>query len=76
MMQYFEFQDENVPCFLEISLEDKIVRTRTGQKGTQGVATEKVFTDAEKAAEEFGRLTKEKKEDDAFYFRLGDEYRL
>lgn len=76
MMQYFEFQEENVPCFIEITLEDRIVRTRSGQKGTQGVATEKVFGDAGTAAEEFDRLIQEKKEDAAFYFRLGDEYRL
>ena len=75
MMQYFEYQDENVSCFLEITLEDRIVRTRSGQKGTPGIATEKVFPDAGMAAKEFDRLTKEKKED-AFYFRLGDEYRL
>lgn len=76
MMQYFEFQEENVSCFIEITLEDRIVRTRSGQKGTQGVATEKVFRDAGTAAEEFDRLIQEKKEDDGFYFRLGDEYRL
>lgn len=76
MMQYFEYQDEKVPCFLEITLEDKIIRTRSGQKGTQGIATEKVFRDAGKAAEEFERLVRERKDDDAFYFRLGDEYRL
>lgn len=76
MMQYFEYQDENVSCFLEITLEDKIVRTRSGQKGTQGIATEKVYQDAGTAAKEFDRLTKEKKEDDAYYFRLGDEYSL
>jgi|GEM_PF-3291902 len=76
MMQYFEYQDENVSCFLEITLEDRIVRTRSGQKGTQGIAIEKVFKDAGKAAEEFDRLVQEKKDDDAYYFRLGDEYRL
>lgn len=76
MMQYFEYQDEHVSCFLEITLEDKIIRTRSGQKGTQGVAMEKVFGDAGKAAAEFERLIREKKDDDAYYFRLGDEYRL
>lgn len=76
MMQYFEFQEENVSCFLEISLEDRIVRTRSGQKGTHGIATEKVFRDPELAAEEYDRIVQEKKVDDTYYFRLGDDYRL
>ncbi|SFW17198.1 WGR domain-containing protein [Chitinophaga sancti] len=75
MMQYFEFQDENGACFFEIRLEDRIVRTRSGQKGTPGITMEKIFRDAGTAAAEFNRLTKEK-ENDAFYFRLGDEYSL
>lgn len=76
MVQYFEFEKENVPCFWEITLENKIVRTRYGQKGTQGVITEKVFPNADKAAGEYDRLVREKKEDDSFYFRLGDSYSL
>ncbi|MVT12078.1 WGR domain-containing protein [Chitinophaga tropicalis] len=76
MIQYFEFQEENVPCFWEIMLEDKIIRTRYGQKGTAGVVMEEVFEDAGTAAREYKRLVQEKKKDDSFYFRLGDDYRL
>lgn len=76
MIQYFEFLEENTLCFWEITLEDKVIRTRYGQKGTSGVITEKVFGDADIAAREYERLVQEKKEDDSFYFRLGDDYRL
>lgn len=76
MMQYFEFREENVSCFWEITLENRVVRTRYGQKGTDGVTTEKVFHDADSAAQEYDKLVEEKKNDDSFYFRLGDSYRL
>lgn len=76
MMEYFEYQEENVSCFFEITLAHKVVRTRQGQKGSTGVITEKVFGDVNMAVQEYERLIKEKKEDDAFYFRLGDNYRL
>ncbi|GGH68949.1 putative DNA-binding WGR domain protein [Filimonas zeae] len=75
MMQYFEFQDDNVSCFLEITLEDTVVRTRSGQKGTNGVAEERVFDNANTAAQEYERLVEEKKGDESYYFVLG-EYRL
>lgn len=75
MIEYFEFQDDNVSCFLEISLEDTIVRTRSGQKGTDGVAEEQVFDNVNTAAQVFERLVEEKKADDSYYFVLG-EYRL
>lgn len=76
MIQYFEFQEENVSCFWEIMLEDKVIRTRYGQKGTSGIVMEEVFGDAGTAAREYERLVQEKKKDDSFYFRLGDDYRL
>lgn len=72
MIQYFEFREENVSCFWEITLEDRVVRTRYGQKGTNGDTTEKVFQDAILAAQEYERLVEEKKKDDSFYFKLGD----
>lgn len=74
MRQYFEFSEENVSCFCEITLEDRVVRTRHGQKGTHGAITEKVFQDAISAAREYERLVAEKKKDDPFYFKLGDFY--
>jgi predicted DNA-binding WGR domain protein len=74
MMQYFEFREENVPCFWEITLDDSIVRIRYGEKGTNGVTTEKVFQDAILAAQEYERQVEEKKTDDSFYFKLGDFY--
>jgi predicted DNA-binding WGR domain protein len=76
MMQYFEFSEENVSCFLEITLEDKIVKTRSGQKGTNGVTTVKEFQDVNTAVQEYDKLIQEKKEDESFYFRLGDSYTL
>jgi predicted DNA-binding WGR domain protein len=76
MMQYFEFSGENVSCFWEITLEDRIIRTRYGQKGTQGVITENVFRDADIAAQEYDKMVQEKKEDNSFYFILGDSFRL
>ena len=76
MKQYFEFSEENVSCFWEITLEDRVVRTRYGQKGTQGVIAEKVFRDAGVAAQEYDKMVQEKKEDDSFYFILGDSFRL
>lgn len=75
MMQYFEFQNDTVSCFLEITLEDTVVRTRSGQKGTNGVAEERVFDNANTAAQEYERLVEEKKGDESYYFVLG-EYRL
>ena len=74
MIQYFEFREENVSCFWEITLEDRVVRTRYGQKGTSGAITEKVFQDAVSATQEYERLVEEKKKDDSFYFKLGDFY--
>jgi predicted DNA-binding WGR domain protein len=76
MMQYFEFTEENVSCFFEITLENKTVRTRYGQKGTQGIIKEEIFRDANAAAKKYEKLVQEKQEDDAFYFVLGDAYRL
>jgi predicted DNA-binding WGR domain protein len=76
MMEYFEYQEENVLCFFEITLEHKVVRTRYGRKGSKGVTTEKVFGDVNMAEKEYERLLQEKKEDDRFYFRLGDTYEL
>jgi predicted DNA-binding WGR domain protein len=72
MMQYFEFSEENVSCFWEITLEDRIVRTRYGQKGTDGVIAETIFRDADTATQEYDKLVEEK----SFYFKLGDTYRL
>ena len=74
MRQYFEFSDEHVSCFCEITLEDKVIRTRYGQKGTHGAIIEKVFQDAISAAQEYERLVAQKKKDDPFYFNLGDFY--
>lgn len=76
MIRYFEFHEENVACFWEITLTDRVVRTRYGQKGTHGVTTEKVFQDDDTAAQEYDRLVQEKEKDDSFYFRLDDSYRL
>lgn len=76
MMQYFECLEENVSCFWEITLEGQVVRTRHGQKGTPGITIEKVFGDADTAAQEYDRLTEEKKKDESYYFRLGDAYTL
>ncbi|QHS63318.1 WGR domain-containing protein [Chitinophaga agri] len=76
MTQYFEYREEQMICFYEITLENKIVRTRYGQKGTDGTTNEKVFTDTNTAVQEYERLIEEKKEDSAFFFRLGDDYRL
>jgi predicted DNA-binding WGR domain protein len=76
MMEYFEYQEENVSCFFEITLAHKVVRTRHGRKGSTGVTTEKVFGDVNMAEKEYERIIKEKKEDNSFYFRLGDTYRL
>ena len=75
-MQYFEFKQENVYWFWEITLDDRVVRTRYGQKGTDGVIIEKVFQDPDMATQEYDRLAEEKKKDDSFYFILGDSYRL
>jgi predicted DNA-binding WGR domain protein len=72
MTQYFEFREENVSCFWEITLQDRVIRTRSGQKGTNGAITEQAFQDAILAAQEFERLVEEKKKDDSFYFTLGD----
>lgn len=76
MTQYFEYQEEQTICFYEITLDNKIVRIRSGQKGTKGTTNEKVFRDQDTAVQEYERLIEEKKEDNAFFFRLGDDYRL
>lgn len=76
MRHYFEFSAENESCFWEITLQDRIVRTRHGQKDTQGVVTERIYQSADMAAKEYDKMVQEKKEDDSCYFRLGDDYRL
>lgn len=71
MMQYFEFQEENVSCFLEVTLDDKSVRLRSGQKGTNGANAVRVFNNAGQAAEEYDRVVQLMKENEFHYFRLG-----
>ncbi|BAV05958.1 WGR domain-containing protein, predicted DNA-binding domain in MolR [Filimonas lacunae] len=73
MMQYFEFQ--NGSSFLEITQENTTIKTRCGQKGTEGTITEQVFQDTDTATQEYNRLVQEQKKDDSYYFILGD-YRL
>jgi predicted DNA-binding WGR domain protein len=71
MTQYFEFQEENVSCFLEVTLDDRSVKLRSGQKGTTGANAVRVFQDAGQAAEEYDRVVQLMKENESHYFRLG-----
>lgn len=75
MTEYFEFEQQNVSCFWEITLTDNVIKIRCGEAGTKGDVTETVFHDRVETMKEYNRLVKEKKQDETYYFRLGD-YRL